>query len=113
MRKLDTADLFDEAAKLIEPEGMWQQGAYGVGDGPFCAVGAIRRVCGVDGVHWDRMDSRVSDHLQNKFFTFLHDHGHLTPVGRNFANIVQWNDHHSRTQAEVVEVLREAAADLR
>ena len=102
---MDTAEVLNRAADLIEPQGAWTQGTscrdeHGndlddLDDGEvdhlavcFCASEAIYRVSGLYYVKCPAhqfMSSLVGGHIPN------------------------WNDAPERTQAEVVAKLREAA----
>jgi DnaJ-domain-containing protein 1 len=98
---MTVADILRKAADLIEPEGAWTQGAFGrtpngVGTSSadsdavcWCVAGAINKA------------ARDLDVL-------------AVPAHRLFERVIggynfTWNDHHQRTQAEVVAKLREAA----
>lgn len=110
MSGLTVADVLERAADLIEPEGAWTQGAYAVGedftaeddgdDWPeaptcFCLMGAIAWVQEID---------RPGDI----------DFARFSPsLGLSVDYVANWNDAPSRTQAEVVAKLREAALRAR
>jgi hypothetical protein len=90
---MNTADILERAADLIEPKGAWMQGGLRRfhDDRPicWCAVGAIYHV------------AKTPDEA-------------LTVRGALGAlldqSVPEWNDAPGRTQAEVVAKLREAAA---
>lgn len=93
---MTVADILDKAADLIEPEGCWMQGAFGLRKGTcFCAVGAIRAALDVPSItaaeNWVDQNARKA-------------------LGMDAMTIEDWNDAPGRTQAEVVSKLREAAA---
>ena len=104
------ADVLLAAAELLEKPGAWTQGAasrdaFGNSDDDneilpdavcWCAWGAILRVSGCTkiGTGYSRKAEPAYDRLKE----FI---GVDVPI---------WNDHPSRTQSEVVETLRKAAA---
>lgn len=100
------ADVLEEAAGLIEPEGAWTQkhirlnaeGRYTANGSEavcWCVVGATMAVTGI-----------VASMAADRYFAeFLGETG-VDAVER-------WNDAPERTQAEVVAKLREAAAKAR
>jgi hypothetical protein len=97
------ADIFDEAADLIEPEGAWTQGYYAMASEDvirnpvdddacrFCVVGAIWRAAG----DFERRDVVIES------------------IAGDEGDLIRWNDDPRRTQPEVVAKLREAAAKAR
>lgn len=91
------ADVLDRAADLIEPEGRWIQGYFGLStQAPSCcAVGAIGRVAGI---------------LHPKDAECWIDENAIPYLGMSANRLELWNDVSWRTQAEVVSKLREAAA---
>lgn len=95
MGELSVAEVLNRAADLIEPEGAWTQGTYGlIGDGEYrclCLYGAVREAA--------RGYPRAVPKGCMSVLDGLCDND---PVG--------WNDTPGRTQAEVVAKLREAAA---
>lgn len=122
----DVATILERAADLIAPEGRWMRGGLcgdkagrrldgAVTGADFCAsswslVGALQKAAWLQARDDERERPRfgiishqglvptmallVSDHLGLKFV----DH------------IIDWNDESGRTQAEVVQALRAAAA---
>jgi hypothetical protein len=109
------ADVLERAAKLIEPEGAWTQGAFSLDEtgshsedltaiGPavcWCVLGAIAEIVGVDPVApWGLNNTAVAAKLA------------LSRVIED-DNVPMFNDAPGRTQAEVVAKLREAAAKAR
>lgn len=106
----EIADILDRAADLIEPEGAWVRREYAVTRSGypisvlsdkacrFCGVGAIMRAT-------ETGNARL---LLRKIagLPALLGFGSLS-------SFYDWNDVKSRTQAEVVAALREAAAKAR
>ncbi len=101
---MKVSNILDSAADLIAKPGAWTQGAYGRdADGApprvfedsvcFCAIGALARVWGVS-----------PDEAHDR------EQGMRWP---GFNSLGLWNDDPERTQAEVVQKLREAAAKAR
>jgi len=102
---LDIAAKLDEARALIDKG--WVQGLGAVDENgrctfyhkasAFCAFGAVMRVYTVDGEteYWTAYE--VADFLD------------LVAQAKGYPTIVSFNDAPERTQAEVVEVFREAA----
>ena len=109
------AELLLMAADLIEPEGKWVQGAL-CGDRTgrpllgaitgadfcgycWCASGAI------DKAWWN------ARHAEQERLTSLEAREEAKRILRNHLGriVVEWNDEPSRTQAEVVSKMREAA----
>jgi len=100
------ADILEEAARLIEPQGAWVKGYYALNSRGieadtaeeavcYCALGAISVAAG--GNPPDEMGSRAQELL------------HTVISGP----IDKWNDAPERTQEEVVAKLHEAAAKAR
>lgn len=96
------SEVLSRAADLIEPEGAWTQENWW--DGPtstpesatcWCAEGAI---CRVEGRNYS------VDVSMRAPCSFLARHLGVPPTG-----VPAWNNHPSRTQAEVVQALRDAA----
>lgn len=95
------SEVLGAAADLLEKPGAWTQGGWardGLGDRVvstssaatcWCAMGAMIRVAFATGRDADGAVDRLAK-----------------LVG---ANIGKWNDHPARTQAEVVDTLRQAA----
>lgn len=104
MTGLSVAEVLNRAADLLTPEGAWTQGAGArdrdgralVAPHPnavcWCAFGAIAQVGGdnPDCTSVVYRASRLLDHDQK-------------------LDIIEWQDKHGRTQAEVVAALRSAA----
>ncbi len=87
---MNTSEVLDRAADLIEERGWHQGGAGWGGDGSLCVINACSQVDRRMGAWLDATD-RVMDYL-----------------GIN-GGLAGWNDAPGRTQAEVVGVLRAAA----
>jgi hypothetical protein len=98
--QLSVADVLERAADLLTPEGAWTQGAFardedgapllGSVDGAarcWCMVGAV--IHAGNGQHFNKANDLLCDITEGTF---------------------SFNDEPSRTQAEVVAKLREAAA---
>lgn len=115
MGDLTIAEVLERAADLIEPEGAWTQGAFSrdangdadaTDDGItaknpvcWCALGAVAAVCEEDPA--GNIYTPSSPSLPNAIRKLLNAH---------IGNYVEdWNDDPDRTQAEVVQKLREAA----
>jgi hypothetical protein len=93
------ADIFDEAADLIEPEGAWVRHTAGDRRTCFCMASAIGVAAGnIDG--------------PNDYFYLARDMVSKV-VPESVTPMVDFNDAPGRTQAEVVAKLREAAAKAR
>lgn len=94
------SEILDAAADLIEPEGAWTQGYFGMWDGStcFCAVGAIGRAAGFRRI--DEAENWVEANAADL-------------LGMGWFGLEDWNDRPDRTQAEVVAKLREAAEKAR
>lgn len=110
MAALRVADVLNRAADLIEPDGAWMQEDYSNQAGArakdlqrascWCVAGAIGAVADMDGPEAEEWANR--------------NLGPLIPgveEGFPVTGIPGWNDHPSRTQAEVVAALRKAATD--
>ena len=100
----DLRKVLTKAAELLE--GNWQQDAYGVGDGPYCAVGALRIASGItyEGTQWlYRTEYRLCDQAMRVLEPLLPQE---PPIE---ANVVRWNDMDGQTEANVVATLRKAA----
>lgn len=97
---MNTADILDQAADLIEPEGAWTQGwfardrhghkvpTWSPDAVCWCAIGAILRAANLPS---------VAGAARSHIFSLV-------------GPIPDFNDAPERTQAEVVAKLREAAA---
>lgn len=101
------AEVLNLAADLIEPEGAWTQGEYARGASGrrvttlraakcFCIIGAIDAAQG----HNPGTESSINIVAVVRRTLEL-DHA---------SDVADWNDDPSRTQAEVVTALRQAAA---
>ena len=102
------ADVLNAAADLLDKPGAWAQGSLALGSSGeslsvdsseavcFCIVGAIRRVSGFN----RRPEKTVP--LRQAVARSLGLPGYKAPL-------VAWNDAPERTQAEVVQALRDAA----
>lgn len=100
---MKASEILSKAADLIEPDGAWIQGKYSTtysgedvsSNSPaacrFCAWGAIERAAGR---HYDDAEETAIRTL----YEFLG------------GDIEAWNDVESRTQAEVVAAMRQAAS---
>lgn len=107
-----TPDVLERAADLIEPEGAWIQGGFGLNEEGvvtqslheladdstcFCAMGAVSHVAG--GPH--KFDWAMIEPL-------------VVVAGLEAAtSVTTWNDAPERTQSEVVAALRGAAKAAR
>lgn len=101
--ELSVADVLDRAADLIEPEGAWTQGALvrdrqgnalrvsDKGRSCYCMAGALVAAGGPWSAAWSFLDN-------------------ILPEQRDSNRTAAFNDAPERTQAEVVEKLREAAS---
>lgn len=99
---MEVREILNRAADLIEPAGMWTQGSWardaaGAADprpedaACYCLYGAVRKAAG-----FGKTDAAFE------------------ALGQSFrGDYISWNDEPSRTQAEVVAVLRAAAASVR
>lgn len=106
-----TSEVLNKAADLIEERG-WGQGPNTWGDEPtehtLCVEGGILAAMGGEFEHFDPAFvtcpayRAVRSHLEGRY-EFLCG---LDQGGR----LWDWNDDSDRTQAEVIEVLRAAAA---
>lgn len=86
------SDILFKAANLIEPEGRWVQGNFAQEGGRYCAAGAIFFAAPLGD------DRRQGDAASALFCKVIRR-----------KNIGHWNDVPSRTQAEVIAALRQAA----
>lgn len=116
----EVADVLEEAAALLETvphkprlvrEHNWQQGAYGVGSGPFCAVGALREAAGIGSdarqVALDSDFNRKSGLCDAAMRTLEL----LLPADDPIrGNVVRWNDADGQTVGNVATTMRRAAA---
>jgi hypothetical protein len=118
------SEILDAAADLLEPEGAWTQEAFSrnadgscdfsedgdddpiVAAAPvcWCALGAITAVTGEDPLSYSTF-SVLGGAASSRARQFLNDFLDRT--------VEDWNDDPSRTQAEVVAKLREAAEKAR
>lgn len=100
----DLAAVLNRAADLIEPPGAWTQGAlardatgspvpvYEPSAVSFCVAGAvIRETNGCEMQSWSPI------------------HRALATRDHRFTSASVWQDQHERTQAEAVQLLRDAA----
>lgn len=100
----DVAAVLERAADLIEPEGRWVQGDLKVYDEAgmpcWCAIGALFAAApNLTPVTMEPIRKRVEAVLG------------LSPAGNgDIYPLALWNDAPDRTQAEVVDALRKAAA---
>lgn len=93
------ADILDRAADLIEPEGAWTQGRWTADDFSCrCAEGAIAHAANISPLCIGSHPAAIA----------LADVLGLPNAYQG--GIALWNDDQSRTQAEVVAALRQAAA---
>lgn len=92
---MNTADILEKAADLIEPPGKWGQGCLGGKRGEHCADTAIFKIA-------RQLRSERRAEVRIFFAKFV--------GGHNSFDTYRWNDAPERTQAEVVAKLREAAA---
>lgn len=113
---MNTSEVLDRAADEIERRG-WSQGTgwFPRSDEstPVCAEGALRLACGfgggvgLDGAWFDLASKRAACDALSAYLTdrFPECINQVTGAVIPFS----WNDARSRTQAEVIEVLRAAA----
>lgn len=94
---LTTSEILERAAELIEPDDVWQQQPD---DGHHCAASAIGFASGnIKWSEWDYTGYQIA---------YSHFARH---VGTK--SVANWNDAPGRTQSEVVQALRDAAAAAR
>jgi len=102
------SQVLSEAADLLEKPGAWTQGEYARGKSGrpvkrryaavcFCALGAI------DAAHGETDIGNEVDVEAARFVTSV-------AVPERVGNLALWNDAPERTQAEVVDAFRRAAA---
>lgn len=95
------AEILTKAAELLEKPGAWTQGAFArTATGEKCFPGA-NAVCWCAGGALTQVSPREAAVAATKAYRLFDD-----LVG----GLLSFNDHPSRTQAEVVAKLREAAA---
>lgn len=130
----DPADVLEAAADLLETDG-WTQGKTRRWneDGDiigYCAIGAIQQVTGVyqtvDGVY-QTVDGVCQTVDQHDYPTatiqwmnagiaaqqLLSGHLPLHPLGWKYPGVAQWNDAERRTAAEVIDLMKHTAKDIR
>lgn len=90
---MKASEVLEKAADLIEPEGAWTQKAMRRGGGR-CVIGAVASLCPRE-LNWDDVMAPFRQ---------------VVGLTRPFSDVVRWNDTPERTQAEVVQALRDAAA---
>lgn len=103
---MNTADILDRAADLIEERG-WNQGWYVNECGGLCAVGAMYTAAGVElpvGAEFPDIPDEVSNAVLRAFRVFGDHVKRLASA---------WNDAPGRTKEEVVSTLRAAAQAAR
>ena len=108
---MNTADILDKAADLIDRRG-WNQGWYINTDGEMCPRGAIYAACGmqpnpnpsVDVMDWPGWSSSAADNAITAC-------DWLDEAVDDYAE--SWNDDEGRTKEEVVSTLRAAAQAAR
>ncbi len=77
--------------KLIESG--WQQGHFGAGDGPFCAVGALRRIMLPGGVY-----AATYGYKESPYWLLCRAIGLPNDMA-----LSAWNDTPGRTFSEVID----------
>lgn len=96
------AAILQRAADLIAPEGAWIQGSFGRPGECYCVRGAIGAASGSVFLADGHAASEIA------FAASIgRPHGTDNAAG---CSLVTWNDSPDRTQAEVVQALRDAAA---
>lgn len=102
----DTATVLRKAAELIEPEGAWTKGAFArCGSAPIGPLTANAECWCVLGALYAAASERRADPYVFDVIAMLCGHLGL----RTRAELTDWNDRPFRTQAEVVQALRNAA----
>lgn len=107
---LTDAEVFTEAARLIETYG-WVQGGNGSQGRGFCAAGALLAALGMstdmgyldypeEAARWSRLAGIADNKLAKTPGTFA-----------SMGGITSWNDRLYRKKAEVITFLRELAAE--
>jgi hypothetical protein len=99
MTKQEISKMLLEAAKVIEHYGLQKDGSYGTDDGPKCAVGAMRFVQ-LGSVNYHLV---VGDDSVHELFRAAR------PRSRR-QSIVEFNDAARTRKHDVVELLRDMAA---
>ena len=88
---------------------MAEQGAYGVGNGPFCAVGAIRKASVLVEPFNSYQAEVIGDQAVEALTNELERHGEIND---HVSNLIRWNDENRRTQDEVVRAMKRAVVEL-
>lgn len=91
---MSTKDLIVEAKNLILTSG-WTQGEYGDGEAGYCIMGALQH---------NATDYSSLKAARDAVKLTLRNSGRIT-------DIVAWNDADHRTEAEVLNLLDEAASN--
>lgn len=107
------AEICDRAANLVKGAPRLLQHSYTDGDGCYCLVGAIRHaICPdrpVGASHWEMLDHHLFYAVIDAVKVAI---GQAELEDRS-GGVFGWSDAPGRTKAEVVRVLRKAAAAAR
>ena len=103
------AAVLERAAQLLEPDN-WQQNAYGVGAGPFCAVGALRQAAGIGSCEQNYGTPGFNERSGRCDAAMRALEEQLPRQEPIAANVVRWNDQDGQTLGNVVATMRRAAA---
>jgi hypothetical protein len=112
MNDLTRAEVYDAAADYIEVHG-WRRMGLRSPTGEVCIVGAIGMALDPALIVWEIGVPRpiVSDAVREIWFELNSALGHYLPGAH--INPVTWNNYSAKDAAEVIDVLRGAAKDLR
>ena len=102
------SSILEKAAEVISKPGSWVQGVFQQGDFCFCARGAISVSAGAP--HLSYGDPLSEDYL---FEAVMGARPKSPLTSASGAAIVIWNDKVGRTQTEIIEAFRKAAAIAR